>query len=242
MQVDIDIALLAQGSSLVIDGNLRSVADACPVVLELAEAHFELIHSLVAHSQPTPSHSDIALVSVACHAWNLYAEVLGSGLRGRFDVAMHLFRALTDAAGVAFGVGKDDADADRFLRGEEYKAAQGRVAMLEFVRSVNPALADQRESDWMLRAKLLNDASHISSRHVDKVMTSEGSSFRPTVGGRVSDQEMRALVWVAANGEVELLVSIWGVRNARLEHTWPQRLGDIHARLRAWWQAGAADE
>jgi hypothetical protein len=125
---------------------------------------------------------------------------------------------------------------DRFLAEEDGIATAGRKAAIDVLRSVNPDLAARKDAEWPERQKQLNKLTHVSLFHADRVIESLEAGWRPVVGGRVSAEMSRSLVYAAMNSDNELLMHLSSIRARFLVEDWSSRLLVLQTDMTDWWR------
>lgn len=226
---------IVHGDDATVIAHLAALDEIWQTVKDTAALHYQLLEAITALPDSDSPRSDFAVITVGCHGLNLFGELIGASVRGSLDVALHLFRALADCQGLAFGVGTSESMAEQFLEDEQHLAAHGRREMVAMLRSEGMGeAANKLEEHFKSRGTILNSSSHVSVLHIDRLLTMPDGAFQPQIHGRLAPDHVQYQTATALEAEFDLLISLWGVRNARLAPTWSDRIDALQLRTRQW--------
>lgn len=218
-----------------VKASLAVVAPIWPTVERASETHLRLIAAVAQLPQPESTKSGFVVIALAGHAHNLFTEIIGGSLRGYLDVVLHLRRALNDCAGLVFGAGRDEDFAQRFVNDERNLAPVGRKEMAEVLRAEgHDAVADSLGHHFNDHQERLNSGSHVSPLHVDRMLEPTSGGLETNVGGWADEDRVRFQVASALESDLDVQLSLWGVRNAKLEPGWADEILSTREVLREW--------
>jgi hypothetical protein len=76
--------------------NITNLGDGWKIAEEMAQLHAIALQRISRAVVPHPSQQDEGTLLLGAHGLNLFLEFMGLVIRGRFDVASHLVRAILD--------------------------------------------------------------------------------------------------------------------------------------------------
>jgi hypothetical protein len=231
-----DTMRVVHGAPEIVQAHTAAVGAGWDIAIRVANSHWDLLGASIATAGESADAATIGVVTIATHGLNLYVEVLSAAARGMFDAGAHLLRGLADCAGLAFSVGTIPGAMDRFMAGEEGSAATGRKAAIEELRIADPVLAARKAAEWRERQKQLHQTAHVSLFHADRVVEPLEGGLRPVVGGRVSPEMARSLVYAAMSSDNEFLMHLSYLRARFFAEDWSGRLSELQTEMKAWWK------
>lgn len=213
--------------------NITNLGDGWKIAEEMAQLHAIALQRVSRVVGPHPSQQDQGTLLLGAHGLNLFLEFMGLVIRGRFDVASYLARAILDCQSLSFAVQSDAALAAQFFDGK-LRGYQGREQVVEAIRPVEAELAAYLESRFKDEAGAANDLSHVNLTHVDKVLDREGDSVMPIVGGRVDHDLSRLLTGSALEHEDWHLSWFKAFHGPTLGQAWIHEHSTTKNSFRAW--------
>ena len=213
--------------------NITGLGDGWKIAEEMARLHSIAIQRIARAAGPHPSQQDLGTVLLGTHGLNLFLEFMGLVIRGRFDVASYLPRAILDCQSLAFAVQSDAGLAAQFFDGK-LRGYQGRVKVVEAIRPVEAELADYLERRFKDEAGAANDLSHVNLTHLEKLVDRDGDSVTPIVGGRVDHDLGRSLTGSALENEDWHLSWFEAFHGSTVGQDWVNERSAMKNSFRAW--------
>lgn len=213
--------------------NITGLGDGWKIAEEMARLHSIALQRIGYSLGPHQSQQDQGTLLLGTHGLNLFLEFMSLVIRGRFDVASYLARAILDCQSLAFAVQSDAGLAAQFFDGK-LRGYQGREQVVEAIRPVEPELAAYLERRFKDEAGAANDLSHVNLTHLDKILDREGDSVTPIVGGRVDHDLGRRLTGSALEHEDWHLTWFEAFRGSTVGQDWVDEHSAIKNSFRAW--------
>ncbi len=195
--------------------------------------HVDALKPISRRTMDDPTDSDLGLVQLSCHGLNLYTSTLDLAVHGKFDVALHLLRALFDCGPLVYAVAKSDELAQRFDR-EKLKASEARRLQIADIGAHEQDLAAGLNNQWLREYESLNTATHVNPVHAEKLLHVREGKATPWVGGRDDVDECRKVFEAAHMGEFWHLSGVNNFRRELLGEQWGERFRDATKHFKDW--------
>jgi hypothetical protein len=218
------------------DCNLAELAEGWNLVEEMAELHWLALQALSATAGRRPSKQDECVLLLGGHGLNLLIGTVELIVKGQFDVASYLLRALFDCESLSYAVHAKPELADRFLA-DDLRSFEGRRMIIENIRSLDPDLADFLDKRYRDEFDAANDMSHVNLTQLDKLVTSDGQSITPVVGGRCDGIVARRMTGVVVEHEHWHLTWFAAFRTDTMGPDWTARYKACGESMRPWMKA-----
>ena len=213
--------------------NIAGLGDGWKIAEELVQLHSIALQRISRAVGPHPSQQDQGALFLGIHGLNLFLEFMGLVIRGRFDVAPYLARAILDCQSLAFAVQSDAGLAAQFFDGK-LRGYQGREKVVEAIRPIEAELAAYLERRFKDEAGAANDLSHVNLTHLDKILDRKGDSFTPIIGGRVDHDLSRRLTGSALEHEEWHLSWFEAFHGSTVGQDWVDERSAMKDSFRAW--------
>lgn len=219
----------------VLAANIGHSVEDIAVANAFIPVHMDAVELLRVNTSATPT-GDLALILLASHALNLYTSMLELALRGRFDVAWHLSRAVFDARSLAYAVAKGSGFAEKFLR-DELKASEARKFALNDLKQTGyDDITDGLGDRWLRIATAANDLSHVNVSHLGAMVSYDGTAITPHFGGREDARSCRLLFASAHENELWFLTFIEHLRKNALSEDWSKKFLLAKVQFGEYWR------
>lgn len=212
------------------DNHKASLKEGWDVAEEFWRLHLEALTRISRAIGRQPSVSERSLLSLGCHAVNLYTALLGLTVKGMFDVAAHLVRGMFDCPAL-LQVVRDGRLAAKFEEGK-LKPSDARIIVLKALREGGQkALADEVEAILLQEKDLVDNLAHVKNLHLTYTQDWNTGSVIPSALGRF-DPDLCGLLWRGTlREELRVLTALGG---SKLGEDWDDRLEKARLRFRKW--------
>lgn len=219
-------------------------ADGIDVANRFVGVHVDGIELIRRHAV-REGQDDRALVMLGVHVLNVYTSVVEFAIRGRFDVAWLLGRAMFDGRSLAYAVAKDSYLAAQFLDGK-LKASEARKFTLEDLAATGYSdLTGGFEDRWKRNAEASNTLAHVNVSHLGMITSAEAGEVVSHYGGHSDLRGCRLVLAAMHEHELWFLTTLEHLRRDALPSEWSQAFlvakvgfGEFRKKYESEWNSG----